>query len=283
MSLTGVSARTTSSLPSMTRSFLMRLAQLVRPRFHRDLEDVLPHLALEPGLLLAEANRVGRHSLKDARQTLVVELHLEGVDDALTHIDVVVSEPVEVFVPTRTGCPWDAIHLMVHLTVRLRGGRAREEDDVAATDEVAHVLGPLAGLGEGPQPMGLIQDDEVPVLVGQLVHALVVDGEELVRGAQLHGVLTYAMQRLLLGQEQDAAMHAHLLRDTQRRERLAGAHLHSEVYETVLLEDALGTVYDALLVASQFHVISVCSSSSCFCRMRSQRPRWSRPSSGGTP
>jgi len=121
-------------------------------------------------------------SLKDARQTLVVELHLEGVDDPLTHVDVVVSKAIEVFVSSER-VALDAIYLMVHLAVRLWRRRAREEDDVATTDEVAHVLGSLAGLGEGAQPVSLIQDDEVPVLVGQLVHALVVDGEELVRGA----------------------------------------------------------------------------------------------------
>jgi len=191
------------------------LAQLVAPLvcvcLHRDTEDVLPQVVLEPRLLLTEADGVRSHSLEYRLLGIVVEVHAQRVDDALLDVDVVVSEAVEVLV-VRKGVALDTIHLMVHLTVRLRGGGAREEDDVATTDEVAYVLGPLAGLGKGAQPMGFVQDDEVPVLVGQLVHALVVDGEELVARAQEVCVLADARQRLLLGQEEDP-LDTHLLGD----------------------------------------------------------------------
>lgn len=147
---------------------------------------------------MTEANHVRPHSLKDRRQALVVELEHKGVDHALGDIDVVVAEPVEVLVSTeRVGR--DAIDLMVHLTVRLRGRGAGQQDDVPVADEVTDSLSSLTSLREGPKTVGLVQDDEVPVNLRQLMHALVVDGEEFVREAQLLGVLSDTTQRLLLG------------------------------------------------------------------------------------
>jgi hypothetical protein len=167
---------------------------------------VLPKVALEACLALAEANRVRLHGRQDTRQALVVELDGKGVNYLSLNVYVVVAETVEVLVPSER-VALDAIYLMVHLTVRLWGRRAGEEDDLASPHKVANALGSLTWLRERTQAVGFIQDDEVPVLVGQLVHALVVDGEELVRGAQLQGVFPHAAERLFLGQKQNT-MHA---------------------------------------------------------------------------